>query len=81
MIAQRLAEARTALAASNEAYVISRRRYEGGLSNYLDVLAVEDRLVQARSAVAELQAAANSADVALVRALGGGFTIEEVPHG
>lgn len=80
MIAQRLAEARAALAASNEAYAIARRRYEGGLSNYLDVLTVEDRLVQARSAVAELEAAARSADVALIRALGGGFTTKEAPH-
>ncbi|MFT4026912.1 MAG: efflux transporter outer membrane subunit [Novosphingobium sp.] len=80
MIAQRLAEARKALAASNEAYAIARRRYEGGLSNYLDVLSVEDRLVQARTAVAELEAAARSADVSLIRALGGGFTTGEVPH-
>lgn len=73
-IARRLSDARAALAASNEAYGIARRRYEGGLSNYLDVLSVEDRLIQARTAVAELEAAARSADVALVRALGGGFT-------
>lgn len=73
-IARRLVDARAALASSNEAYTIARRRYEGGLSNYLDVLTVEDRLIQARTAVAELEAAARSADVALVRALGGGFT-------
>lgn len=73
-IVRRLVDARAALAASNEAYVIARRRYEGGLSNYLDVLVVEDRLIQARTAVIELEAAARSADVALVRALGGGFS-------
>jgi NodT family efflux transporter outer membrane factor (OMF) lipoprotein len=80
-IARRLVEARTALTASTEAYSIARRRYEGGLSNYLDVLAVEDRLVQARTAMAELEAAARSADIALIRALGGGFTTtKEAPH-
>jgi NodT family efflux transporter outer membrane factor (OMF) lipoprotein len=78
-IARRLVDARAALTASNEAYAIARRRYEGGLSNYLDVLAVEDRLIQARTAVAELEAAARSADVALVRALGGGFTPKDKP--
>lgn len=78
-VALRLAEARAALTASNEAYSIARRRYEGGLSNYLEVLTVEDRLVQARTAVAELEAAARTADVALIRALGGGFT-KEIPH-
>lgn len=78
-IAQRLGEARSALASSNEAYSIARRRYQGGLSNYLDVLTVEDRLVQARTAVADLEAAARTADVTLIRALGGGFT-KEAPH-
>ena len=79
MVARRLTDARAALTASTEAYDIARRRYQGGLSTYLDVLTVEDRLVQARTAVAELEAAARTADVALVRALGGGFT-KEVPH-
>jgi NodT family efflux transporter outer membrane factor (OMF) lipoprotein len=73
-IARRLADARAALASSNEAYTIARRRYEGGLSTSPDVLTVEDRLIQARTPVAELEAAARNADVALVRALGGGFT-------
>ena len=80
MVAQRLAEARAAVSAASEAYTIARRRYEGGLSNYLDVLSVEDRLVLARTAVAELEAAERSADVTLVRALGGGFTTGDVPH-
>lgn len=79
-IARRLVDARAALTASNEAYDIARRRYRGGLSNYLDVLVVEDKVVQARTAVAQLEAAARSADVALVRALGGGFTTKEMPH-
>ncbi|MGN6358701.1 MAG: efflux transporter outer membrane subunit [Novosphingobium sp.] len=78
-IARRLVDARAALASSNEAYSIARRRYEGGLSNYLDVLTVEDRLIQTRTALTELEAAARNADVALVRALGGGFTIKDEP--
>jgi len=70
---QRLAEAQTALAASQDAYDIARQRYDGGLSNYLDVLTVQDRLLQARLAVAGLQASLRSVDIALIRALGGGF--------
>jgi NodT family efflux transporter outer membrane factor (OMF) lipoprotein len=70
---QQLADARAALAASQEAYSIARQRYEGGLSNYLDVLTVQDRLLQARLAVAELNADLRTVDVALIRALGGGF--------
>ena len=70
---QRLVDARAALAASEDAYGIARQRYDGGLSNYLDVLLVQDRLLQARLAVAALNADLRSVDIALIRALGGGF--------
>jgi NodT family efflux transporter outer membrane factor (OMF) lipoprotein len=69
----RLADARAALAASQDAYDIASARYRGGLSNYLDVLAVQDRLLEARLAVAALDADLRSLDIALIRALGGGF--------
>lgn len=84
LIAQRLVDARAALAASEEAYSIAQGRYRGGLSNYLDVLTVEDRVLQARLTLAGLEAAARSADLALIRALGGGFqtsTSKDAPHG
>lgn len=90
-IERRLASARTARAASEDAYRIASLRYQGGLSTFLDVLAVEDRLLDARLAVASLEAARRSSDVALVRALGGGFDMtqqasgnggdRETPHG
>ena len=72
-IAARLADAEAALASSEQAYAIARRRYEGGLSTYLDVLAVEDRLLQARLAANFTRAADRAAGVALIRALGGGY--------
>lgn len=64
-----------ALNASEDAYRIARLRYSRGLSRYLDVLSAEDTLVQQRRAVADLKARAFTQDVALVRALGGGFVI------
>jgi len=72
-IAQQLADARMALAASQDAYDIARQRYEGGLSNYLDVLEVQDRLLVAKLAVASLDASQRSIEINLIRALGGGF--------
>ncbi len=83
---RQIADARTALAASQDAYDIARQRYQGGLSNYLDVLAVEDRLLQAKLAVAGLNADLRTVDIALIRALGGGFapaslTSKDEPHG
>jgi NodT family efflux transporter outer membrane factor (OMF) lipoprotein len=86
-LADRIGNARTALTASEEAYAIARLRYEGGLSTYLDVLVIEERLLAARQAVAELDARAFALDVALIRALGGGFatpttiTAKDSSHG
>lgn len=83
---QRLTDARAALAASEEAYAIARKRYDGGLFTYLDVLNVEDQLLAARQAVADLEASAFTLDIALIRALGGGFAAsdtlpKDMPHG
>lgn len=69
----RLGESRQSLADSEAAYSVARQRFEGGLSTFLDVLTAEDRVLQARRAVAELETRAFALDVALVRALGGGF--------
>jgi NodT family efflux transporter outer membrane factor (OMF) lipoprotein len=69
----RLAKTREALAASEDAYRIIDMRYRGGLSNYLEVLSVEETLIANRQAVADLETRAFALDVALVRALGGGF--------
>ena len=74
MASQRLGDARAALAASQEARDVMMARYKGGLATWLDVLQVEDRLLQARLAVAGLEAVVRNADVALARALGGGFS-------
>jgi NodT family efflux transporter outer membrane factor (OMF) lipoprotein len=72
-LAKQLTDARAALAESENAYRIAKLRYQGGLSRYLDVLTAEDTLVGLRQQVADLEAQAFTQDVALVRALGGGF--------
>jgi outer membrane protein TolC len=72
-LATELSKARAALAASEDAYRISRLRYEGGLANYQSVLITEQGVLVRRRAVADLEARAFALDVALIRALGGGF--------
>lgn len=67
-------ETATALTAAEGAYDIAQQRYRGGLSTYRDVLTAEDTLLDRRRAAAELSARAFTLDVALARALGGGFT-------
>lgn len=69
----RLRETRAAFAASQHAYDLIQARYRGGLAPYFEVLSAEDALNANRRAVADLEASAFALDVALVRALGGGF--------
>ena len=72
-LANELSHSRAALVASEDSYRVAQQRYGAGLSRYLDVLTSEDTLVVQRRTVADLQARAFTQDVALVRALGGGF--------
>ena len=68
-----LIHARRALGESENAYRVIRVRYDAGLARYLDVLAVENLLLTQRMAVADFEAQAFAHDIALVRALGGGY--------
>jgi NodT family efflux transporter outer membrane factor (OMF) lipoprotein len=68
-----LAASRAAVAAAAEAHQIVSKRYQGELATYLDVLTAEDALISARRAEADMEARALVIDVAMVRALGGGF--------
>jgi NodT family efflux transporter outer membrane factor (OMF) lipoprotein len=65
--------ARRAAADSGEAYQIAKRRYEGGLANFLSVLSAEDAWLANRRILADLESRALTLDIALYRALGGGF--------
>lgn len=73
-LVSRLADARAALTANENAYRIARLRYEGQLSTYQSVLLAEQSVLAQRRIVADLESRAFALDIALVRALGGGFT-------
>jgi NodT family efflux transporter outer membrane factor (OMF) lipoprotein len=72
-LAVQVSQAQAALSASEDAYRIARQRYQGGLSTYTQLLQVEQAVLRRRLVVADLKARAFTLDVALVRALGGGF--------
>ena len=74
-----LADAHAAVAAAAEAHQIVSKRYQGALATYLDVLVAEDALISAQRAQAELETRALILDVALVRALGGGYSPDRLP--
>ena len=66
---------------AREAHRIATRRYEGGLSNYLDVLSAEDVLLVAQYSLTEIQTRALALDVELVRSLGGGYQTGNISAG
>lgn len=63
-----------AVDAAREAWRIQSNRYEGGLSTYLDVLSAEDSLLESLRTLTDLQSRTFTLDVALNRALGGGYS-------
>jgi outer membrane protein TolC len=71
----RLMHSRASHEASRRAWTVADNRYRGGLSSYLEVLDAQDAMIAARRSVANLKARALALDVALVRALGGGFGV------
>jgi NodT family efflux transporter outer membrane factor (OMF) lipoprotein len=70
---KRLEKTQKALKSAERAHKIIKGRYQGDLATYLDVLKAEDTLIDANLAVVDLKARALKLDVALVKALGGGF--------
>jgi NodT family efflux transporter outer membrane factor (OMF) lipoprotein len=73
MLAARLEQQRGALADFEEASRLARLRYGQGLATYLDVLTAEEGVLESRLQVASLQTRGFALDIALIRALGGGF--------
>jgi len=63
---------------AREAWQVQMRRYEGGLATYLEVLSAEDSLLAIQRTQADVRSRAFSLDVALVRALGGGYAAASI---
>ena len=76
-----LAALRVAVTAADAAYRMVDQRYKGSLATYLDVLSAEDTLISTRRALADLDSRAVALDVAMVRALGGGYQSKSSPSG
>ena len=72
-LAAQLSKGEEAVEASSEAHRVARNRYEGGLANYIEVLYAEDGLLNSQRFLTTLQSRWFTLDVALKRALGGGY--------
>ncbi len=75
-IERQQAEQQRAQAAAESAYELSTQRYRAGLSTYLTVLGAEASVLNQRRLAADLKARALETQIALIRALGGGYTAD-----
>ncbi len=64
-----------AVEAAREAWRVQNDRYQGGLATYLDVLTAEDYLLGNLRSQSDLRSRSMTLDVALNRALGGGYQV------
>ncbi|NAW70484.1 efflux transporter outer membrane subunit [Vibrio sp. V27_P1S3P104] len=71
---ERIAKTQQAVIQAERAHYIANNRYQGGLATYLDVLVAEETLLNNQRALVNLQSRAFSLDLALIHALGGGFS-------
>ena len=72
------AEQTRAQAAAESAYDLATQRYKAGLGTYLTVLNAEASVLSQRRQAADLKARALDSQIALIRALGGGYTGDAV---
>jgi NodT family efflux transporter outer membrane factor (OMF) lipoprotein len=71
--ALQLQQARSTLAAAEEAYRLAQKRYEAGLANYLAVLTTETQVLNARTTFVDILHQQAFARVSLLLAVGGNF--------
>lgn len=69
------ADAQAAVAGQNISYELTRKRYEAGISNHIEVLVAQQELLNQRRRVVDLDARRLDASVRLVSALGGGIAM------
>jgi outer membrane protein TolC len=68
-----------AIAAAERAFELASQRYEAGLGNFLSVLTADANVLLQRRAGADLKARHLASEVALARALGGGYRADGPP--
>ena len=76
---QQIAQQHDALELAQDAQRLAQQRYKAGLNNYLSVLTTENAVLQLQQIGTNLKAQALVDDLALIRALGGGYATSELP--
>jgi NodT family efflux transporter outer membrane factor (OMF) lipoprotein len=69
----------SAVASAQHSFDLSNQRYKGGVTSYLEVLTAEQTLLQDQNTAINIQTRQFAASVGLVRALGGGWDVTQLP--
>jgi NodT family efflux transporter outer membrane factor (OMF) lipoprotein len=70
---------RDAVAAAKESLQISMNRYQGGVDNYLQVITAQTIALSNQRNEVDLRRRRINASVLLIKALGGGWTVQSIP--
>jgi NodT family efflux transporter outer membrane factor (OMF) lipoprotein len=70
---------RAAVADAQHSLDISNQRYKGGVTSYLEVLTAEATLIQNQRTVATLRSRRFASSIELIRSLGGGWDVSQLP--
>ncbi len=68
-----------AVDAAHHSFDLSNMRYKGGVTSYLEVLTAEQTLLQDEVTAINIESRQFAASVSLVRALGGGWDVTQMP--
>jgi NodT family efflux transporter outer membrane factor (OMF) lipoprotein len=80
ILEQESAAERQAVAAAQHSLDLSNNRYKGGVTSYLEVLTAESALLTNQRTYTDLQTRQFAASVQLIRALGGGWDVSQLPN-
>jgi outer membrane protein TolC len=73
------AQQKESLSLAQRSYQLAKQRQESGLANTLQTLMAETQVIQQQRLSIELQSRRLDTEVALIRALGGGYQQENAP--
>lgn len=79
VLEQEAVVAQQAVAAARRSFNLSNERYKGGVTTYLEVLTAEQTLLQNESNAVSIETRQFSSSVGLVRSLGGGWDVTQLP--
>ena len=68
-----------AVAAAEHSLALSNNRYRGGVANYLEVTTAQSAALSDERAAVDILTRRMTASVLLVKALGGGWNVSQIP--